>query len=310
MVSLVRCGRIDFHEFVGSVLLFFADWTTIEAMSKVHIAPSRKDIARHLELALAYGSGLEIQAFSDPDVLQDSWRPLLQEYKALLKDFPGSISCHGAFFDMYAASFDPRVVALTRERYLLNLDIAAGLGATRVVFHTNFLPMIRTESYRHAWLQNQRAFLLMMELEAAQRGLELAIENMWDPDPHLMIELFADLPVPHIGVCLDVSHAYLYRFNRQQPVEFWLRTLSPYITHVHMNNTRGVIDEHLALNAQGGALNYAALLPALAELERDPILVVEIDEPEAAEQSLQFINHVLGSRFCASERKTLPPCST
>lgn len=271
-------------------------------MSKVHVAPSRKDISRHLELAVAYGCGLEIQAFSDPDVLQDSWRTLLQEYKALLKGFSGSISCHGAFFDMYAASFDPRVVELTRERYLLNLDIAAELGATRVVFHTNFLPMIRTEAYRHAWLHNQRSFLVTMEPEAEQRGLELAIENMWDPDPLLMNELFQELPTPHIGVCLDVSHAYLYRFNRQQPIEFWIRTLAPYITHVHMNNTRGVIDEHLALNAQGGAINYAALLPLLAQLPRDPILVVEIDDPEATEQSLQFINHVLGPNFCAAKQ--------
>lgn len=278
-------------------------------MSKVHIAPSRRDITQHLKLALAYGCGLELQAFSNPDVLHDSWRALLREYKPLLKDFPGSISCHGAFFDMYAASFDSRVVELTRERYLLNLDIAAELGATHVVFHTNFLPMIRTEFYRHEWLKNQRAFLLAMEPEAAQRGVKLAIENMWDPDPHLLIELFDGLPAAHIGVCFDVSHAYLYRFNRQQSVEFWLQTLAPYTIHVHMNNTRGVIDEHLSLNAPGGALNYAALLPLLAELERDPVLVVEIDEPEVVEQSLQFMSRVLGPAFCASGRvtNTSPP---
>lgn len=269
-------------------------------MSKVHLAPSRKDIARHLELALQHGCGLELQAFSNPEVLNNSWQTLLSEYKILLKDFPGSISCHGAFFDMYAASFDPRVVELTLERYLLNLDIAAELGASQVVFHTNFLPMIRTEFYRHEWLKNQRDFLLKLEPEAAQRGLRVAIENMWDPDPYLLFELFEGLTTPHIGVCLDVSHAYLYRFNRQQTVEFWLQTLEPYVIHVHMNNTRGVIDEHLALNAPGSALDYTTLLPLLAALERAAVLVVEIDEPDAAEQSLQFIRRVLGPAFCAS----------
>ncbi len=266
-------------------------------MSKVHIAPSRKDIARHLELALAHGCGLELQAFANPEVLDDSWQALLKDYKTLLKDFPGTISCHGAFFDMYAASFDPRVVALTRQRYLLNLDIAAEVGASQVVFHTNFLPMIRTEFYRHEWLKNQRDFLLGLEPEAAQRGINIAIENMWDPDPYLLAQLFDELPVPHIGACLDVSHAYLYRLNRQQTIESWMETLQPYVIHVHMNNTRGVIDEHLALNAPGGALDYTMLLPLLAALERDPILVVEIDEPAAAEQSLHFVRRVLGASF-------------
>ena len=276
-------------------------------MSKVHLAPSRKDIARHLELALHYECGLELQAFSNPEVLNNSWQTLLREYKVLLRDFPGSISCHGAFFDMYAASFDPQVVELTRERYLLNLDIAAELGASQVVFHTNFLPMIRTEFYRHEWLKNQRDFLLKLEPEATQRNLRIAIENMWDPDPHLLLELFEGLATPHIGACLDVSHAYLYRLNRQQTVEFWLETLEPYVIHVHMNNTRGVIDEHLALNAQGSALDYTTLLPLLAGLERAPVLVVEIDEPDAAEQSLQFIRRVLGPAFCASGSNSSPP---
>lgn len=267
-------------------------------MSKVHLAQSRKDITRHLELALKHGCGLELQAFSNPDVLNGSWRALLDDYKALLQDFPGSLSCHGAFFDMSSASFDPAVVALTRERYLLNLDIAAELGASQIVFHTNFLPMIRTEHYRTEWLKNQRAFLLELEPEAAQRGLKVALENMWDPDPHLLRELFKDLPAPHFGVCLDVSHAYLYRFNRQQPLEAWIETLRAFIIHVHVNNTRGVIDEHLALNAPGGAINYTELLPLLATLERDPILVIEIDDPDAAEQSLQFVQRVLGADFC------------
>ena len=263
-------------------------------MSKILVASYSLNIAEHLRLALEYGGGLEIQAFSNPAVLENSWRALLKEYKSLLKDFPGPLAFHGAFFDMTSSSPDARIVALTRERYLLSLDIAAELGATHVVFHTNFLPMIRTEQYRRTWLAGQIEFWNDFSLEAAQRGIQIAIENMWDPDPLILRDLCQKLDNPHIGVCLDISHAYLYRRNKQQRVETWIKTLEPYIIHVHMNNSKGVIDEHLALNAPGGAINYVPLLLSLTRLERAPWLILEIDDPVALEQSLIFMRGILG----------------
>ncbi|MBN1259965.1 MAG: sugar phosphate isomerase/epimerase [Anaerolineae bacterium] len=264
-------------------------------MTIVQIAPNCKDISRHIALALKYRCGLELQSFSDPDVLDNSWPHLVAEYRTLLRDFPGPLSCHGAFFDLSGASFDARVVALTRERYLLNLEIASQVGATHVIFHTNFLPMIRTEQYRRQWVENERAFLRELAPEAAQRGISIAMENMWDPDPYILAELLDGLALPNVGVCLDVSHAYLYQRKRNQPVEHWIEVLAPHIIHVHMNNTRGVIDEHLSLNAPGGAIQYGLLLSLLTNLERRPWLVVEVDDPDSAERSLVFMQRVLGS---------------
>ena len=263
-------------------------------MSKILVASYRSNIAEHLRLALKYGGGLEIQAFSNPDVLEHSWRALLKEYKPLLQDFPGPLALHGAFFDMTSSSPDARIVALTRERYLLSLDIAAELGAAHVVFHTNFLPMIRTEQYRRTWLEGQIEFWNDFGPEAIQRGIHIAIENMWDPDPMLLNDLCSGLDTPNVGACLDVSHAYLYRRNKQQSLETWIRTLEPHIIHVHMNNSKGVIDEHLALNAPGGMVNYVPLLPSLTSLERDPWLILEIDDPVALEKSLIFMRGILG----------------
>ena len=234
-------------------------------MARVLIAVSRLDIGEHLELALKYGCGLEIQAFSSPEVLDGNWQGLLSRYKTLLKDFPHPLASHGAFFDMCSASVDTRVVALTRERYLLNLDIAAELGAAHVIFHTNFLPMIRTERYRSAWIESQVDFWQELGQEAARRNLYIVLENMWDPDPFILEGLFRNLTAPNLGVCLDTSHAYLYRSNRMHSIEQWLTVLDPYVLHVHLNNSRGVFDEHLALNASGGALNYTQFLPQLAQ---------------------------------------------
>lgn len=266
-------------------------------MSTILVAAYRQDIREHLRLAKVYGCGIEIQAFSHPQILDGDWRALLDVYRHLLHDFDGPLSFHGAFFDMSGASEDARVVALTQERYRLSLDIAAELGARRVIFHTSFLPMIRNERYRRQYIARDQVFWAALGEEAAGRDLRVAVENMWDPTPAILAEIMRGIPasISNVGVCLDVSHVHLY--NNAQPFAEWIKVLEPHIDHVHMNNTLGVIDEHLALNVSGGAINYSCILPVVANLSRAPWLVLEIDEPVALERSLRFAKRILGASF-------------
>ena len=283
-------------------LLFYLSNYRMCFMSTVLVAAYRQDIREHLRLANAYGCGIEIQAFSHPQILDGEWRALLDEYQHLLRDFDGPLSFHGAFFDMSGASEDARVVALTQERYRLSLDIAAELGARRVIFHTSFLPMIRNERYRRRYIERDQAFWAALGEEAAERDLWVAVENMWDPTPAILSEIMRGIPasITNVGICLDVSHVYLY--NNAQPFDGWIKVLEPYIVHIHMNNTLGVIDEHLALNVSGGAINFSRILPVIANLSRKPWLVLEIDDPVALERSLRFAKRVLGASFGEREQ--------
>ena len=261
-------------------------------MTEIAITSHHLDLRIPLELTQRYGCGLEIQTFSDPDILDGDWQSLVRDYQQLLGSFSGPLACHGAFFDMMSASMDARVVALTRERYLLNLTIAEQLGATRLVFHTNFLPMIRTEAYRRLWLTGQVEFWQELGLRATEKGITLCLENMWDPDPFLLRDLLNMVNMANVACCLDVSHAHLYG-HQLHGIAHWLEILGPYIHHVHVNNTLGVIDEHLPLNTPGGIVNYAHWLPKLAALPLNPDIVVEIDDLPAIEKSLNFLYRVL-----------------
>ncbi len=245
------------------------------------------DITRHLELAQAVGWGLEIQAFSHPKALEQA-NKLLSEYRALLRGFQGPLALHGAFFDMSVHSEDARIIALTREHFLRNLDIAAELGARHVIFHTNFLPMLRHSRFREQWVTRNLAFWSDFAKEARQRDLQIALENMWDPDPFLLQKLMQALNQAEIGVCLDVSHSYLY--GAEYPLETWVTALAPYIIHVHCNNTDGTDDNHLALDEPGGRLNYAHILPYLqSQLASDVWAVLELDDVKAASTSIPFV---------------------
>ena len=47
------------------------------------------DLAEHLRVARQYGVGLEMQEFSDPNVLDGDWRSLLDRYARALDGFTG-----------------------------------------------------------------------------------------------------------------------------------------------------------------------------------------------------------------------------
>jgi sugar phosphate isomerase/epimerase len=265
------------------------------ALEHLLLATYQKDIRKHFELAQACGAGLELQVYGyNTDLLDGGWHELVRQHKALVQGMDGKLAIHGAFLDLSPASADRRVAALARERYLTNLDIAAELGASHVVFHANFLPQIREQPYRSEWTKRQVAFWSAMVEEAAAREVVIALENMWEPEPDIIGNVLDQIDSPFLGACLDIGHVYL--FSDYPPLETWINRLSQRLVHCHMNNHRGFYDEHLPLDIPGGVIDYKHLvLPLLYELPSQPFLVLEMDEIEALERSLRFIGCMLPS---------------
>ena len=263
-------------------------------MEHILLATFQRDITRYYELAQAHGAGLELQVYGyDTDLLDSGWRELLDQHKALLRGFEGELAIHGAFVDMAPASPDRRIVAVTRERFMLNLDIAAELGARNVVFHTQFLPQVYRPvvdgpDYRYSWTEGQVEFWGPMAEEAAKRGLVIALENMWEPEPDIIGDVLDRVNSPNLGACLDVGHVRL--FTDYVPLEMWIERLSHRLVHCHMNNHRGFYDEHLSLDFCGGVIDYKRdVLPLLRALPNQPSLVLEMDDLEYLECSLRYL---------------------
>ena len=266
-------------------------------MEHLLLATYQRDIRQHVELAKACGAGLELQVYGyDTDLLDGGWRELVKQHKTLVREIEGELAIHGAFLDLSPASADRRVAALARERYLTNLDIAAELGASHVVFHANFLPQIREQPYRSEWTKRQVIFWSAMVEEAATREVVIALENMWEPEPDIIGGVLDQIDSPFLGACLDIGHVYL--FSDYPPLETWVNRLSQRIVHCHMNNHRGFYDEHLPLDIPGGVIDYEqVVLPLLSELPCHPFLVLEMDEIEALERSLRFMGCLLPSGY-------------
>ena len=179
-------------------------------------------------------------------------------------------------------------MALTRERFLLNLDIAAELGARLVVFHTGFLPVVHTPAYCPDWPDRQVEFWGPMAEESAQRGVLIALENMWEPEPDIVSEILDRVDSPSLCACLDVGHLYLFADALSR--DRWIEQLGRRLIHCHINNHRGFYDDHLLLNFPGGVINYKRdVLPLLSALPNPPSLVLEMDDIEYLERSLRYL---------------------
>jgi sugar phosphate isomerase/epimerase len=254
-------------------------------MVRLAITTQKRDISQHVALALKHQVGIEIQVYGyDPNLLDNDWQELVRAHKAALMDFAGDIAVHGAFFDMSSASIDRRLVALTRERYLTSLRVAAELGARNVIFHANFLPFINHPQYLPDWTERQIGFWGEMIPEAQSLDLVIALENMWEPDPDIIGNVIREINSPHLGACLDVGHVHLY--TNSLSIKEWIEQLAGTLVHCHVNNNPGAYDKHLALDAKDGIVDYATVIPLLKALPNPPLISLEMEHLEDQERSL------------------------
>ncbi len=242
------------------------------------------DLPEWKAIAESHGVGLELQEFADPSILDGDWRGYVARYRKVLANFSGEITLHGAFYDLSSGSPDRRVVDIARERYRQNMTIAAELGAHLINFHANFLPLIDDPRYLPGWTDRQIAFWQGMAQEAGSLGMTLVLENMWEPDPFILVRVLEAAHSPHLRSCLDVGHARIYS---KLPMQTWIDTLRPFLVLAHLHNTDGVADIHLQFDE--GLLEMPTLLQRLRALPRPPIFCLELPDAASILSSLRYL---------------------
>ena len=164
------------------------------------------------------------------------------------------------------------------------MDIAKELGIRGVIFHTNLIANFKDEVYMKNWVNLNAAFYKKILDEYP--GMEVFVENMFDFDPDMLLELALALKdEPRFGVCLDYAHAAISKV----PAKIWLETLKPFIKHMHINDNNLMQDQHTPVGV--GEIDYKEFHKTMTEYEMEVSVLVEVSRVEEQKLSLEYMQN-------------------
>lgn len=269
-------------------------------MGRLHLIPDPARLEESRAIADRYHACFEYNDFYVPDLLDDSdaLRERVRRYLSLDRDRSAD-TLHGAFFDVTVHSEDPLIRGVSERRVYQSMNIAKRLGVRGVVFHTGTIPTFFSSAYEENWLRANRAFWLTV-CERYPK-IEVLMENMFDSRPDLLSALARELrQVPNFGVCLDYSHAGI--FGKDPPA--WVRSLAPYIRHLHINDHDGKADLHEAVG--GGVTDWSLFDRTIREEKINPSVLIETKSLEKWERSAQYMQK--SGWFPFAGNGGTPPC--
>ena len=106
----------------------------------------------------------------------------------------------------------------------------------------------------------------------------------------MLAELAEELrDVKNFGVCLDYAHAVL----TDCPCETWVRTLAPYVRHVHINDNDLHDDLHKSVGS--GSIDWRVYDSLIRQYRIDATVLVEVNGYESQKRSLEYLkrNHIV-----------------
>lgn len=193
------------------------------------------------------------------------------------------ITLHGPFQDLAPGALDDGVLAATRRRLRQAFRYLAVFQPAAIVCHLGY----EARHYQwdqKTWLARAAATWKEMAALAARHRVLVMLENVYETEPELFLEVLHRVRAPNLQVCLDVGHLLAFStgdFPR------WLTALTPVLGHLHLHDNLGDADEHLALGA--GRVPLEEILNYLGQQGCRPLVTLEPHQEGSLEPSLKYL---------------------
>lgn len=251
------------------------------------IIPDAGNIGPAIEFSKKYNVNWEYNDFAEPEIYGDATKvdELVEFYKNIDRDRSAD-TMHGAFLGLDMAAMDEVLRNRSRELMAQSLDIADRLGIKGVVFHTGLIGELRVDYYLENWLNGAVEF--WTEQCSRHPKLYVYMENSFEQEPDVLLELMHRMEgVTNFKLCLDYGHAAL----TSTPLDAWVRTLAPYIGHMHLNDNDLLNDLHMVPGT--GKIDYAKWQNRMEENNIDTSVLLELRGYERIEQSIRYMQERL-----------------
>lgn len=195
------------------------------------------------------------------------------------------LSLHAPVFEVNIASANPCSQEEAVRQYREAVYLAAEIGAARLVVHEGHMSYWKLD--RQVALQAARQGLGEVLALARQMGVTIALENTnfgkfamyetWQEWAELAGSL-APSTDAGLRLTLDVGHARLAGWD----LPALIRGLAPRIAQLHVHDTSGTADDHLAPGE--GVVDWPGIRQSLADSGCAASLILEHGPAEAAEE--------------------------
>jgi sugar phosphate isomerase/epimerase len=241
-------------------------------------------LPEYLEMILQRKLNLEI--YFHHWALQNMDKSQCIERAKILSDAGLKITFHAPFMDLRPGALDDKIRRTSIDRIKQVFDLAPYFHPIKIVCHASF-----DERYYifgdDLWLE--ASVKTWKELIALAEGYQtvVALENIYERNPHILRRLFDVLHSDSICFCFDTGHFNVFSI---EPLNVWLKEMGRYFGHLHLHDNFGQRDEHLPVGC--GTFPFAEFFQALHKMKVKPTVTLEAHNQENLWESLNNIKRM------------------
>lgn len=231
-------------------------------------------------------------AFKGPDLDEGNLDEVLDHWGAEFRAAELGVTVHAPFMDLNPGALEPLVRQATAVRLHQSLDAARRLGARILVVHPGY------DRWRYAgnedlWVEQSVEFWPPLIRRAAEAGVILAMENVFEDGPGNLEKLFAAIGSPWFGHCFDVGHWHLFCRDRISLTD-WFQRLARHLVHLHVHDNLGQGDDHLPIGE--GLISFGEFFALVERHAPRATLTLEAHDPDSLLRALLAVRPYLVSR--------------
>lgn len=249
-------------------------------MEPIHIHIPYPNLKDYFELLRKRRYDLEI--YLSAAVLDQLEREDLEKLRKGL-DWNPAVTLHAPFLDLNPGAVDPMVRSVTQVRFRQLLHVASILKPRTAVFHGAY-DRWRYGGREDIWLNNSLDTWHKVMDTAANVGMRVAVENVFDEDPGALGQLIEAIARPDFGFCFDTGHFNLFS---TVSMEAWFERLGPHLVEVHLHDNDGKADAHWALGR--GTIDFEKFFRLIRKQAAIPVYTIEAHDKDDVETSLERV---------------------